>query len=406
MEELRNVTSTESSRRTFLRLGAGISAALASGFVNESVLAAVEWPKAFPKGAVVIDANENPLGPSAEAREAVAKAAENGGRYSRWLTEDLVEQFAKQEGLKPEYIRAYPGSSLPLHYSVLAFTSPSRSYVTADPGYEAGMYAAKISGARIVKVPLTKSYAHDVKAMTEVPDAGLLYICTPNNPTGTLTSHSDVEYALKNKPKGAILLLDEAYIHFSNGTPALDFVKADQDIVVLRTFSKIYGMAGLRCGYSIARPDLQEKLANFSGWNAMPVTAVQAASVSLSDPQLVPERKQINVRVRAGVFEWLDSRGYRYIPSETNFFMLETNQPAIEIRKALASHDVFVGRVWPSMPSHLRVTIGTGAEMERFQTAFLEVMNGKTPQAKASQGPSRWIELDGVRIPNNRDFSV
>jgi histidinol-phosphate aminotransferase len=278
--------------------------------------------------------------------------------------------------------------------------------VTADPGYEAGMYAAKVSGARIVKVPLTKNYAHDVKAMTEVSDAGLLYICTPNNPTGTLTGHSEIEHALKNKPKGAIVLVDEAYIHFSDGTPALDFVKADQDIVVLRTFSKIYGMAGLRCGFSIARPDLQQKLANFSGWNAMPVTAVQAASVSLTDPRLVPERKRMNASVRSEVFSWLSSHGYQYIPSESNCFLLETNRPAIEIKKALASHDIFVGRVWPSMPTHLRITVGTGPEMERFQTAFLDVMSGKTPQARVRQRPSRWTDLDGVRVPKDPEFSV
>ena len=129
-----------------------------------------------------------------------------------------------------------------------------------------------------MKVPLTSTYAHDVKAMlAAAPDAGMFYICTPNNPTGTLTSHSDIEFLLANKPKDSILLVDEAYIHFSDATTALDLVKADKDVIVLRTFSKIYGMAGLRCGFAIARPDLLEKMGAFSGWSAMPITAVAAA---------------------------------------------------------------------------------------------------------------------------------
>src|SRR6201984_2143485 len=174
------------SRRSFLQLGAAGSAALASGILGESFFAAsaraASLPHGpFPKDAVIIDANENPLGPCSVAREAIAEITGNSGRYSFWLTEDLGKRFAEQQGLKSEYVRAFPGSGEPLHFSVLAFTSTSRSYVTADPGYEAGMHAAKISGARVVKTPLSSSYAHDVKAMLgAAPDAGLFYICTPN----------------------------------------------------------------------------------------------------------------------------------------------------------------------------------------------------------------------------------
>src|SRR5207247_8177316 len=225
--------------------------------------------------------------------------APQGGRYSYWLAEEFVKTFTEMEGLKPEYVRVFPGSSEPLHFSVLAFTSPAKSYVTADPGYEAGMHAAKISRARVVKTALTSAYAHDVKAMlAAAPDAGLFYVCTPNNPTGTLTPHADIEYLVEHKPKSAIVLVDEAYIHFSDGTSALDLVRADKDVVVLRTFSKIYGMAGLRCGMAIGRPDLLEKISRFSGWNSLPVTAVAAAITSLGDAALVPERKKINASVR------------------------------------------------------------------------------------------------------------
>ncbi len=139
-----------------------------------------------PQGAVMIDANENPLGPCVSAREAISAIIPQGGRYSDGLTDKLVSEIAQMEGLKPDHVLVYPGSSEPLHHTVCAYTSSSRSYVTADPGYEAGMFAANAAGARVVKVPLSKAYAHDVKAMLAAgPDAGVFYVCTPNNPTGT-----------------------------------------------------------------------------------------------------------------------------------------------------------------------------------------------------------------------------
>jgi len=392
------------SRRTFLQLGAGGSAALASGILGESFFAVsargASLPRGpFPKDAVIIDANENPLGPCSVAREAIAEITSDSGRYSFWLTEDLTKRFAAQEGLKPEYVRAFPGSGEPLHFSVLAFTSPAKSYVTADPGYEAGMHAAKISGARVVKTPLTASYGHDVKAMiTAAPDAGLFYVCTPNNPTGTLTPHVEIEYLVEHKPKGSIVLVDEAYIHFSDATTALDLVKADKDVVVLRTFSKIYGMAGLRCGLAIGRPDLIEKVSSFSGWNSLPVTAVAAALTSLDDASIVPERKRINAGVRGETFAWLDSKGYRYVSSVSNCFMLDTKRPAKEIIAAMATRNVFIGRAWPAWPTHVRTTMGTKSEMERFQTAYQEVMQSKAPHAVSQPAENRWSNLDGRRV--------
>ena len=390
------------SRRSFLQVSATV-AAVAAGFriVTEPMLAAAA-SRPYPKDAVLINANENPLGPCGVACGAVNDVASQGGRYSMWMTDDLVKAFSDLAGLKPQYIRPFPGSSEPLHFSVLAFTSPTKSYVTADPGYEAGAHAARISGARIVKVPLTKTYSHDVKAMlAAAPDAGVFYICSPNNPTGTLTSHSDIEYLLANKPKDSILLVDEAYIHFSDGTSALDLVKADKDVVVLRTFSKIYGMAGLRCGFALARPELLEKIEAFSGWSAMPITAVAAATASLKDPQLVPERKQINAKVREATFEWLSKSGYSFVPSQSNCFMVDAKRPAKEMIDAMAAQNVFIGRPWPVWPTHVRVTVGTQSEMEHFQAAFDRVMKNQSaalrpvPQLNASN------YLDGLRIPEH-----
>ena len=407
MNNHRRGKSAGPTRRTFFQIGGAASAALASGILGESFFAlsarAASLPRGpFPKDAVIIDANENPLGPCSVAREAIAEITANSGRYQYWLTEDLTKQFAQQEGLKPDYIRAFPGSGEPLHFTVLAFTSAARSYVTADPGYEAGMHAAKVSGARVAKAPLTPLFTHDVKAMiAAAPDAGLFYVCTPNNPTGTLTPHSDIEYLVEHKPKGTIVLVDEAYIHFSDATTALDLVKADKDVVVLRTFSKIYGMAGLRCGLAIARPDLLEKISSFSGWNSLPVTAVAAAITSLSDPALVPARKKINADVRAETFSFLDRSGYKYTPSASNCFMLDTKRPTKEIIDAMAARNVYIGRAWPVWPTHVRITVGTKAEMEKFQSAFREVMQAKPAQIVAPHPRGLWANLDGIRVPGS-----
>src|SRR5271170_6296152 len=362
------------SRRSFLRLSA---AAAAFRIVTEPMLAAAARHKPFSKDGVMIDSNENPLGPSQSARDAISAIIPLGGRYLDNLTDDLVHAFAQQEGLNPDYIHAFPGSTPALHFGVVAFTSAQKSYVTADPGYEAGMFAASTTEARVVKVPLTKTYAHDVKAMiAAAPDAGLFYICNPNNPTGTLTPHPDLEYLVENKPKGSIVMVDEAYLHFCDAPSTLDFVKAGKDVVVLRTFSKTYGMAGLRCGFAIARPDLLDKIMDRSGWNFMPITALVAASASLKDPSVVPERKRINASVRQETFQWLDRNGYSYIASESNCFLLDTKRPGKQVIDAMAQQNVFIGRIWPIMPTCCRITVGTHEEMERFQSALQKVMRG------------------------------
>jgi histidinol-phosphate aminotransferase len=374
------------SRRSFLQLSA---AAATFHAVTEPMLAAAARRPA-PKDGVMINSNENPLGPSQAARDAISAIIPQGGRYLDNLTDDLIHTFAQQEGLNPDCVRVFPGSTPPLHFGVVAFTSPQRSYVGADPGYEAGPFAAADTGARVVKVLLTKTYAHDVKAMiAAAPDAGLFYICNPNNPTGTLTPHSDLEYLVENKPKGSIVMVDEAYIHLCDAPSTLDFVKAGKDVVVLRTFSKAYGMAGLRCGFAIARPDLLDKIMDRAGWNFMPITALVAASASLNDPRLVPERKRINAAVRQETFQWLDRNGYSYIASESNCFLLDTKRPAKQVIDAMAQQNVFIGRSWPIMPTCSRITVGTHEEMEKFQEALQKVMRGTTAFLLQPPRPTR-----------------
>jgi histidinol-phosphate aminotransferase len=364
------------SRRSFLHLSAAASAAAAFQVMTEPMLAAASRHRLpHSKDAILIDSNENPLGPSQAARDAVAAIIPLGGRYSDNLTDELVSTFAQQEGLNPEWIYCTAGSTPPLQLSVLAFTSPQKSYVTADPCFETGMMISSVAGVRVVKVPLTKTYAHDVKAMLAAgPDAGVFYICNPNNPTGTMTPHSDIEYLAANKPKDSVVLVDEAYIHLTESPSALDLVKGGKDVIVLRTFSKVYGMAGLRCGFVIARPDLLEKVVARGGQNFMPVTAVVAATASLKDPGLVAERRRINATIRQQTFQWLDRNGYAYIPSESNCFLLDTKRKGQDVRDAMAKENVMIGRVWPIMPTCVRITVGTQDEMEHFQAAFQKVM--------------------------------
>jgi len=363
------------SRRSFLHLSAAASTAAALRFMTEPMLAVAARRRPHAPDAVVIDANENPLGPCQAARDAMAAILPLGGRYSDNLTDELVATFAQIEGLKTDNIRPTVGSTPALALSTVAFTSPTKSYVTADPGFELGMMVSDHVGARVVKVPLTKTYAHDVRAMLAAgSDAGLFYICNPNNPTGTMTPKSEIEYLVENKPKDSVVVIDEAYIHLTGAPNALDLVKAGKDVIVLRTFSKVYGLAGIRCGLLIARPDLADKVLDRGGINFMPVTAVVAATASLKDPNLVAERRRINATIRQQTFDWLSHNGYTFIPSESNCFMVDVKRPGQEVRDAMAKENVMVGRVWPIMPTWVRITVGTQEEMTKFQSAFQRVM--------------------------------
>jgi histidinol-phosphate aminotransferase len=328
--------------------------------------------------AVLINANENPLGPCKTACEAIADIAPMGGRYDLFgETAKLQATFAMQNGLKESYVAIYAGSSEPLHFTVLAFTSPSKSLVIADPSYEAAMYAAQTSGAKVVKVPLnTKTYAHDLKAMVAADaNAGVIYVCNPNNPTGTVTSKEDIVWALDNKPPGAILLVDEAYIHLSDAKNVLDMVAADKDLIVLRTFSKIYGMAGIRCGIAAGRPDLLARLQPF-GQNPMPITGSTAARISLMDDTLVPNRKKMIGDTRRDTVAWLKANGYKvYGDPQTNCMMIETGHPGASVIKAMKDKNVWIGRVWPIWPTAVRISVGTPEEMAKFKVAFKAVMD-------------------------------
>jgi len=362
------------NRRNFGRIAAMITAGATLPFYNEPALAQLSKVNA-PEDAVLINANENPLGPCKEAREAVANMIQHGGRY-RYSEGDKVQQIlSEQEGVKNNYVRVFAGSSGPLHQAVLAFTSPTRPFVTCDPGYEAGERAARNFGVPVVRVPLLKDkgYAHDVKSMAAVHGAGLIYLCNPNNPTGTLTPASDIEWLADNMPKGAILMIDEAYTHIAGAPFHSPLVAKDKDVVILRTFSKIYGMAGLRAGAAIARPDLLDKISLYSS-TMMPITGMAAASASLQSKTVVPERRKLIGDVREDVFSFMEKHNFSYVRSNSNCFMVDVKRNPGTVIAGMRDEKVFIGRVWPSWPTHVRISIGTQDEMNKFKAAFLKVM--------------------------------
>ena len=375
--------STGVSRRNFMRLAAATSALASIPILTESRLAYAQRPHfADPNKGIHIDANENPLGPSESARAAIAAIIPKGGRYEFNMQMDLAETFAKIEGLNPESVIPYAGSSEPLHFTVLAYTSPSKPLVTADPGYEAPMWAAAAAGAQVIKVPLADpkgAATHDAKAMIAASNnPGVIYICNPNNPTGTVTPQADIDYIVTNAPKGTIVLIDEAYIHLSDAPSSLHYVKEGKDVVVLRTFSKLYGMAGIRMGFVVGRPELLKKLIPLGGQNSLPITAIAAAKASLLDADLVSSRKKLIGNIRAENLVWLKNQGYAVTPSDSNCFMLDVKRPGKEVLTAMASKDVYIGRIWPAWPTQVRITVGTREEMAVFQKTFTEVMHSST----------------------------
>ena len=366
--------SSALSRRAFGRfIGGGIAAASVSPLLGAGSSA----PAAPATGGVVrLSANENPYGPCPAALRAMREAFALAWRYPDEATDGLRADLAKAHGLPKEWFLIGDGSSEILKLAANAFTGPGLRLVAADPTFEAIAVHARVQGTEVVAVPLDRQFAHDLEKMA-AERAGLFYVCNPNNPTGSITAKSRVRSFLDKVPKDGNVLVDEAYHHYADSPDyesVVPLVATHANLLVTRTFSKIYGMAGLRLGYAIAQPPLIERLAQHAAWDTVNIIALAAARASLADAAYVAEGRRRNSATKAQVVSELAKLGYDVVPSQTNFILIGLRhevKPAID---ALGARGVQVGRLFPALPQYLRVTIGTPAQMKRFLQTFAAVV--------------------------------
>ena len=329
-------------------------------------------------GVVRLSANENPYGPSARAREAMADAFNLAWRYPDEQNQVLIDAIAKLNGVNHDQVLLGDGSSEILEICAAAFTDKSRKLVAADPTFEAILNNAKAGGAEVAKVPLTTtSYAHDLSKMGAAPNKGLIYVCNPNNPTASITPKAELRAFISQTPPETMILVDEAYFHFADSPEyetVIPLIRSHPNLIVARTFSKIYGMAGLRCGYCIAQKETIDRMRPHQMWDSVNCMALAAASVSISDEDQVRNGRRRNSETREFTVAQLESMGYKSIPSQANFIMVDVKGPVVPMIQGLKERKVHVGRLFPALPNYMRVTIGKKSEMETFLSAFREVV--------------------------------
>jgi histidinol-phosphate aminotransferase len=300
----------------------------------------------------------------------------------------LIDALAKINGVNRDQILLGDGSGEILNLCASAFTGPIRNgekkgvssprgkLVVADPTFEAILKHASANGAEVVKVPLTRSFSHDLPKMGKT-EQGLVYICNPNNPTASITPKNEVREFIAKAPRQTMILVDEAYYHYADSPDyesVIPLIKDHPNLIVARTFSKIYGMAGLRCGYGVAQRETIERMRPHQAWDSVNIMALAAAITSLDDPEQVANGRRLNSETKSFVTGELDAMGYKQIPSQANFIMIDVRRPVVPLIQALKERSVQVGRLFPALPNHMRLTIGKKAEMEAFLSAFRQVM--------------------------------
>lgn len=392
------------SRRTFGRL-LGVSAAYAAAARTVStrdlfVRAEGNSPLAMsPAGIVRLSANENPYGPSPLAIKAMTDAFDISCRYPDEHADTLIQQLAKLNGVATNQILLGDGSGEILKLCAAAFTGPlspagnrpvellprSRGgalptfipgrgkMIVADPTFEAILNHARVNQAEVVRVPLADDFGHDLQKMRAATNEGLIYICNPNNPTASITPKNKMRDFLASVPRNTMVLVDEAYHHYADGSDyesVMPLVNTYPNLIVARTFSKIYGMAGLRLGYGVAQHETIQRLRPHQTWDSVNIMAIAAGIASLGDPDQVTNGQRLNRETKKFVLDELSALGYAAIPSQANFIMVNVRHDARPIIAALAQNGVQIGRPFPALPQHVRVTIGKAVEMKSFLSAF------------------------------------
>jgi len=335
---------------------------------------------AYPPDTCWLNANENPDGPPADAIQAMSAALPQAGRYCFQEFAGLYATFAGYEGLEPGQIAVGAGSSEVLLAATLAYTSAERPLVTSLPTFELPTTVAEAVGRQVVRVPLTEDYRTDVKKLVEKATrvrAGMIYVCNPNNPTSTINAKAEIAWLAENLPGGAVAVIDEAYSHFSESpemVSAVSHVKAGRDVVVTRTFSKIYGMAGMRVGYACARPDLLSRMNAYRN-NVISIVSARGALAAIENSAgILSDRRRRYIAVRTELCEWLREREISYLEPHANFVMIDVRRDVRDVGRELLTRGVAVGRPFPPLTNMLRVSLGAPAAMAKFRAALQETL--------------------------------
>jgi histidinol-phosphate aminotransferase len=325
--------------------------------------------------------NESPYGlPPSSAQTIHGIVESQSPRYPIEEPTSLVEAIARRLGVANEQVLLGYGSIEILKMATETFCSPSGAAVVAEPTFEAVVSYCPLAHARAVKIPLTEDYKHDLSRTLDAASlvGGFIYLCNPANPEGTFIDKRELEKFVRRVPSGVVLLVDEAYYEYVD-TPeyesCLRYVKEGLPIVITRTFSKVYGMAGLRVGYSIGHKELIKQMAERRITTSPNQLATAAALAALKEDDFVTRVRKLNSQVRDYFYGELRGMGLQFILSQTNFVMVDLGRPAPPVIDALKKRRVLVGRPFPSMPHHMRVTLGSGDEMKLFMKEFREVMS-------------------------------
>ena len=333
----------------------------------------------MPSDMVWLNANENPMGIPRAALAAMNETLPTAWRYRYQDFRGIYAAIAKSEDLAPEQVMVGSGSSEALHIAVDSLTSATRPLITMAPTYEGPVELARALGRPVVLTKLRPDFTADVHRLVEEAArarGGLIYICNPNNPTSAMTSRQDLDWLVANLPPDTTLLVDEAYIHFGDSpdlASALPYVRQGKNVIVTRTFSKIYGMAGMRVGFAAANADWVAKMSPLR-INVISIVSAKGVVAALEDRHnILRERKAAMSKTRGELCAWLKERKVRYIEPQANFIMIDVGRNAREFITEMPKQGVAPGRPFPPLDNMLRVTIGTDQEMAKFRDVFWKV---------------------------------
>ncbi|HJU66087.1 MAG TPA: aminotransferase class I/II-fold pyridoxal phosphate-dependent enzyme [Gemmatimonadaceae bacterium] len=331
--------------------------------------------------AIRLDSNENPNGPGQTALDAVRAAFGESARYPDNPSNELRDALARAHGVSPDSVLLGCGSGDVLRMAALAFTSPSRALVTGAPTFEDPTRYAESVGAWVRAVPVDSALKLDLRAMlARVPGAGLVFLCNPNNPTATVHSADAVKdfvHRARTAEPGAVVLVDEAYHEYVEDpsyATAIPLAMERSEVVVVRTFSKVFGMAGLRIGYALGRPETLERMRRHRLGNPTNVLGAAAALASLTDRAHIDRERTLNREARDFTRRSLESMGFKVGPSETNFVMVDVRRDSRDFQTACREHDILVGRPFPPLTTQARISIGTMDEMRQAMNVFRRVL--------------------------------